>query len=318
MTHSHMNRRQVLRSLCLASAAFALPISSKRAEAKDSLQWQKLDSNLALISGQGSHVLVGRGSEGILLVDGGYARNAKNLLGLIENNFASKTPPQFLFNTHWHRAQTGCNELLAQSGASIIAHENTKLWLTTTVNSNWENTSYSPLPTQALPTKTFFYDSQQLTFNKQNIEYGYLPQAHTDGDIYIHLPEKNILVAGDVVTGKSYPTLDYSCGGWIGGMINSLKLLIEKSDSETIIISSSMGVCRLEDIKAQLQMCETLFEKIAANYYTGLSFKDFLRSKPSADFDASFGNPDLFLHTAYEGAWGHIRELRSVYRRSRT
>ncbi|MEJ0006814.1 MAG: hypothetical protein WDM77_10745 [Steroidobacteraceae bacterium] len=40
---------------------------------------------------------------------------------------------------------------------------------------------------------------QKLSFGKANIEYGYLPQAHTDGDIYIYFRDANVLLAGDVV-----------------------------------------------------------------------------------------------------------------------
>ncbi len=42
-----------------------------------------------------------------------------------------------LFNTHWHPEQTGSNESLAQAGATIVAQENTKLWLTTDVTWPW-------------------------------------------------------------------------------------------------------------------------------------------------------------------------------------
>ena len=50
-----------------------------------------------------------------------------------------------------------------------------------------------------------------------SIEYGYMMQAHTDGDIYVHFPKQNVLVVGDVLSVGQYPTLDYVTGGWLGG-----------------------------------------------------------------------------------------------------
>ena len=55
-----------------------------------------------------------------------------------------------------------------------------------------------------------------MTFGKEEIQYGHLGQAHTDGDIYVFFPGPNILVTGDLFTVGSYPILDWSTGGWIG------------------------------------------------------------------------------------------------------
>ena len=51
-----------------------------------------------------------------------------------------------LFNTHWHPEQTGSNESLGQAGATIVAQENTKQWLTTDVTWPWNDETVEPLP----------------------------------------------------------------------------------------------------------------------------------------------------------------------------
>ena len=55
-----------------------------------------------------------------------------------------------------------------------------------------------------------------MNFGAEPIEYGYLMQAHTDGDIYVYFPGPNILMAGGVAGGNCYPVLDFDTGGWIG------------------------------------------------------------------------------------------------------
>ncbi len=47
--------------------------------------------------------------------------------------------------------------------------------------------------------------------------YGYLSQAHTDGDLYVKLAKANVLVTGGVVAGSGWPTADWVTGGWING-----------------------------------------------------------------------------------------------------
>ena len=100
---------------------------------------------------------------------------------------------QVLFNTHWHLEHTGANESIGKTGAKIIAHENTKLWMGAEIVSMWQKRTYKPRPKEARPNATF-YTTAKMTFGKHEIRYGYLGQAHTDGDIYVFFPGPNILM----------------------------------------------------------------------------------------------------------------------------
>ena len=43
-----------------------------------------------------------------------------------------------------------------------------------------------------------------LAFGAQHADYGYLGQAHTDGDLYVYFREANVLVAGGVVSAFTF------------------------------------------------------------------------------------------------------------------
>jgi len=215
-----------------------------------------------------------------------------------------------VLNTHWHWDHTGSNDAFAAAGATIIAHENTKLWLGTRINSQWENKTYPPRQAAALPRRTFYYDSERLDVGGKPVEYGYLAQAHTDGDIYVHFPTHNVLVGGDVVAGGRYPLIDYSTGGWIGGMIAALRALIAKCDGETRVVPGEGPLRTRSDLEAQLEMCRTVATRIAASYFRGETWEQFVAAKPTSDFDAAWGDPSIFLRTAHASAWWHINEMR--------
>jgi glyoxylase-like metal-dependent hydrolase (beta-lactamase superfamily II) len=223
---------------------------------------------------------------------------------------------QQLVNTHWHWDHTGSNEALAKSGAGILAHENTKLWLGTEIISRWEGRTYEPRPASALPTQTFFYDddAKPLTFGGQKIEYSVMPGAHTDGDIYLFFPRQNVLVGGGVISGGQYPLVDYVTGGWLGGMIGGLKAMLKKGDANTRFVPGSGPLRTRADLEAQIDVCFTALSKIGESYYKGQTWDELVASKPMRDFDARWGNPDTFLRLAYEGAWYHINEIRRVTR----
>jgi cyclase len=302
-----LSRRTLLDRSLLTSAALAC--GAGRVLAADSpFGWSELEPGLALVTGNGGNILVFSGREGVALVDGGTVSGARTLLRDVKDR--TGTTPQLLFNTHCHRDQIGCNETLARSGATIVAHENTRLWLTTQVISSWENEVYAPLPERALPNQTFWYDTQTLSFNGETIEYGHLPQAHTDGDIYVRFPARNLIVAGGVVATGHYPILDYCTNGWIGGMINSLQQLLALCDYNTRILGSEGTLVSRSQLQSQLDLCNDIAGKLGEHYYKGSTFEEFVATAPTAAFDAVWGDPALFLHTAWEGTLPHVTEIR--------
>src|SRR5690606_33754168 len=84
-----------------------------------------------------------------------------------------------------------------------------------------EQRYHRALPAAALPTRTF-HGEGRLEAGGETIDYGYLVEAHTDGDIYVHFREANVLAAGDAVSPLRDPELDWYGGGWLGGRVNSL------------------------------------------------------------------------------------------------
>ena len=315
-TSASCTRRTVLRfgvagAAGLASASL-LPrlgrATTGETHADPAIVHTALSDSLHLFLGAGGNVVALAAPDGVLLVDGGLAQYSQPLLAQVAAATGDRKV-QVMLNTHWHWDHTGANAVLGKAGTKIIAHENTRQWLGTRVDSKWEHRIYSPQPAVALPTQTFFYGPQKQSFGGQDVEYAIMPQAHTDGDIYVFFPRENVLVAGGVVTGGSYPLPDYCTGGWLGGMIDGLKTILAKTDAQTRIVSGLGATRSRADVQAQLDMCTAVMGKISAHYYKGGTWQQFQDSKPTAEFDAQWGNPEPFLQMAYEGAWYHVTEL---------
>jgi cyclase len=271
----------------------------------------KLSDTFLLITGAGGNVLAVLGPESVLLVNGGSAERSEELLKLVAERSGGK-PVQVLFNTCWHPQHTGSNEALGKAGAKIVAHENTKLWLGTEIDCGWQKRTYEPLPKTSLPNQTFYSGVQKMTFGKEPVEYGYMMQAHTDGDIYVYFPGPNILAAGDVVAASNYPILDYTTGGWLGGMIEGQKTLLKVTGADTRIIPGSGPVMSHADLEAENQMLATLKDRLVKLMKQGLGPKEMIAAAPTKDFDEKWGSPDLFIELAYRGMWGHVRELGGI------
>jgi cyclase len=300
----HLDRRQFLGTLVGGAGA-----SLCRAETAP-LAAVKLTDSFIQITGAGSNVLAVTGSDGVLMVDGGLKEHSAELLKLVAEQSGGR-PFQTLFNTHWHPEHTGSNETLGKAGAKIVASEYTKQWLGREIDVGWQKKTYEPSPKVALPNQTF-YTSGKMTFGKEQVEYALMPQAHTDGDIYVFFPGPNILIAGDVVSAGSYPVLDYSTGGWIGGMVNAQKTLLQLGNADTRIIPGSGPVQTRADVQALNDMCNTLRDRFIKLMKQGMGPKEMIAAKPTKEYDERWGDPELFIANAYRGLWGHVRELGGI------
>lgn len=299
-------RRFLLNASSLAAAAWSFPhLPVLRAETLEP-SVRRLSDDLLLVVGPDATVLAVDSDDGVILVDGGHAAWSDALARAVDEAFAAK-PVGTLFNTHWHREQTGSNERLGRMGVPIIAHENTKLWLGTEVWVRWSDTRYPPLPAVARPTE-IFYDSGSTVIGGRKVEYGHMPKAHTDGDIWVFFPEENVLAAGGVVANDRWPIIDWWTGGWIAGMLDGFDTLLTIANDDTRIVPGSGPVLSLAELKGQQQMYSTIFDRITEMMRKAWGTDEVLAARPTAEFDARWGDPEQFVTLAFHSLWGHLRD----------
>jgi cyclase len=298
-----LNRRAFLRVALAGAAASPWLLDPARAKPSEALSVTRLADDLVMISGAGANVVAARDAHGALMVDGGLKERSGDLIKLVKRELSVKRV-HTLFNTHWHPEQTGCNERLGKEGAKIISHENTRLWLRTKAPLPLaQNETYGPLPPKACPTDTI-YTKGSMPFGKGEIEYGYLMQAHTDGDIYVFFREANVLVTGGPVSGEGWPVLDWGTGGWMGGLVNGLKTLASLANEETRVVPATGPVLGRADLVAQHEMYGTIFGRLQKALRSGLSPAEAVASAPTREYDARFGPPEQFVTMAFKSLWG--------------
>ena len=122
----------------------------RTAGATTPIQVTKLRDTLFLLQGVGGNMVAQTGPDGKLLIDSSAATAAtrlKETLGKL-----SPHPMKMLINTHWHFDHTDGNAALHDdSGAFIIAQENTRNRLATAQEIAFFHLKLPPSPTSALP-----------------------------------------------------------------------------------------------------------------------------------------------------------------------
>jgi glyoxylase-like metal-dependent hydrolase (beta-lactamase superfamily II) len=302
---ARVHRRQLLKVAAGGFVGAVLPLASCGRAPAAALPATLLLDDVAVIAAAGGNVLAARGPDGVVLVDGGFEAESPSVLATVTETFGRATV-KALFNTHWHRGQTGSNETLGKAGTRIIAHENTKQWLAHEVFVRWENKTYEPLPEVALPNETF-YSTASMAWGDAAIEYGHMLQAHTDGDIYVRFPAANVLATGGAVTNDAWPVLDWWTGGYIGGLLDAFTIMLAIADDATIVVPGSGPVMTRAELQEQNDMYLEVFDRLGTLLKDSMSPAEAVAAKPTQGFKEEWGDPDLFVELAFRSFYGHLR-----------
>jgi glyoxylase-like metal-dependent hydrolase (beta-lactamase superfamily II) len=257
----------------------------------------KLTETLSLID-LGTNVLAFYTSDGMILVD----------TGTPQSGVGFSVPVRTVFNTHYHLENTGSNETFAAAGAKIIAHERTRQWMSTDYWVPAENRYEKARPKAARPTETFL-TTGSLQAGAEQIDYGYLPLAHTSGDIYVFFKTSNVLAVGDVASPLRDPALDYFTGGWIGGRVDAMDIILKLSNEQTRIVPAYGPVMTRAEFKAERDMMEEVRKRLFKQVREGEGPKEMLEGGVLNGLARTWKDPYRFLYDAAKGLWAHHNKL---------
>ncbi|MCW3061480.1 MAG: fold metallo-hydrolase [Capsulimonas sp.] len=314
-----MNRRELLKSFAglAGSAALggALTWDARAADAptKSSVppvidfdhnkaELQPISKNLYLLAGLGGNILVLTGSSETLIVDSGVPPRSKDIAEAIAG--VSPHPITTLVNTHWHFDHTGGNAFLAGRGAHIIGHTNVRKRLSHPEVIELMHAKFPAQPRAAWPVETFT-STKTIRKNGEVLHLQYFAPAHTDSDSLVHFRHANVIHAGDVFFNGFYPFIDYSSGGWIGGMIAGLDRVLALADAHTKIIPGHGPLAGRAEVQRSRDMLATVRRRIEPMVHAGKTADQVVAAKPTRDLDAKWGgvvlSGDLFTRDVYEG-----------------
>lgn len=270
--------------------------------AKAKIETHPLRRGISVLEGSGGNIAVLTGKDGKLLTDSGFTVSRARLVEAL--NQLSADPITQLINTHWHIDHTDGNDWVHAAGATITAHENTKKHLSTSTRvEGWQYT-FPPAPAGALPA-TVFNDQHRTHHNDTNIALKYYGPAHTDSDISVVFEEADVIHVGDTWWNGIYPFIDYSTGGSIDGMIRATERNLNVITDNTIVIPGHGPVGNKAGLTEFRDMLTTTRNNVAALKKQGKSLDQTIAAKPTAAFDAKWGQllitPAFFVTLVYSG-----------------
>ena len=263
----------------------------------------RLRNNISVLEGSGGTVAVLTGSDGKVLIDAGIAVSRPQMTTALAELGAE--PITHLINTHWHFDHTDGNPWLNTAGAKIIAQENTRKYLSEVQRVEDWDYNFLALSPGGIPSEVFARE-HKLKLNGMTIALKHYGTAHTDSDISVTFAEANVVHIADTFWNGVYPFIDYSTGGSLHGMIAASDSNLATTNDETIIIAGhGKPVGTKAELKEFRDMLVAVRDNVAALKTQGRSRDETVAARPTAAFDAKFGNfvidPGFFTRLVYEG-----------------
>ncbi|WP_416306148.1 MBL fold metallo-hydrolase [Neptunicella sp. SCSIO 80796] len=264
-----------VKSLLYAALFCTLGSATEQEDSGVRIVTHKISPNLYVLlggNGQGSHVGVRIGEQGIILIDSMLEESGHKLLTALRQ--ISDKPVRYLINTHDHFDHSGGNALFAEAGATIIAQQ----------SAHYE---------QALPLFTF-NDKFSMHDRDQNIQL-YHVSSHSPSDILVYIKDSNVIFMGDTFANQWYPALFH---GGLKGQLEALDLALSIIDDNTIVVPGHGHIDNKDGLLAYRNNCILWVERIMQLYGQNISVENMLQDDKlqliKADFNQSQHNQDNF------------------------
>ena len=242
-----------------------------------------------MLMGRGGNVGLTVGVDGAAIIDDQFADMAPKIRAAVA--MLADQPVHFVINTHLHGDHTGGNDAFGKAGATIIAHENVRKRLGTPQVNPSTNAPIEARAKEALPVITFA-DTATLHFNDDDLQFTYLPNAHTETDIVIRFRKANMLHMGDCFTG-GFPFIDGNTGGTLDGLIRAHETVLPTVDENTKIIRGHGPLGNKAELQAYHDMLVVVRDRVAKLVKAGKSQDAVVEARPTKEFEEKYGGANF-------------------------
>ena len=250
---------------------------------------EKVGDGLYVLFGVGGNVAVSVGEQGVLIVDDMFPEMIPKVEAAIKEIGGDGI--DFAVNTHWHFDHAEGNLAVGPAGTWIVAHEHSAQMMAKS------NPIYLPrvttyqqqaYPPDARPAITYD-DRMRFHFNGDVIDLIHAGPAHTAGDTAVIFREHNAVHFGDVFNNAGYPFIDVDSGGGVDGMIRFCETILAEIGDDGIVIPGHGPVTDAAALQAYIDMLKTVRERVLAMMNEGKSLLEVVASRPTTEFDESYG-----------------------------
>ena len=283
-----------------------------------------------LVAGGGANVAVQTGRQGLLVVNTGPDGSGPAVLEGIRQ--ISEDPIRLILSTSADAELTGANEFISIAGANINAGvggptgrepsriDGAPIIATETMLHRMSGLLNEPRNEMFAnwPHLTFYGPLNSRNFNGEVVEMRHVPNAHTDGDMYVWFRRSDVIATGNLYSTVTYPVIDVARGGSVQGYLNALNDVLDiavpafNNQGGTLIIPGHGRISNESDVAEYRDMTTIIRDRVQRMVEAGLTLAQVRAAGPTLDYDVLYGNPpgaswtgEMFLEAVYRDLSGN-------------
>jgi glyoxylase-like metal-dependent hydrolase (beta-lactamase superfamily II) len=104
---------------------------------------------------------------------------------------------------------------------------------------------------------------------------------------------------GDVFNNAGYPFIDTDNGGDLDGTIAFCEAVLKELRPGATVIPGHGPIAKYDDLAAYIAMLKGVRAKLAALVQSGATLEQAIAAKPTAEWDARYGDPTRIVNRGY-------------------
>ncbi|KYF64410.1 hypothetical protein BE11_27345 [Sorangium cellulosum] len=245
-----------------AASPVAAALSFYRSHVRQSVV--ELGPGVRVVLGGGGNSLLVEGRGESLLVDTKFFPGSHMLRRWIRKHVS--TPVKTVVNTHYHYDHTQGNDLYP--GAAIVAYR------TVPASMLAEDSKFWSSHRDGVPVVLIGDEGAELDVGGRKVRVGHPGAAHTHGDLWVHVPDADVVATGDLVFHAHYPFFDLSpAGADVDALAAVIRRLAAAHPAATFVPGHG-PVARAGDLARYADYLESLKASVEAVVRRGASADD--------------------------------------------
>lgn len=285
-----MRRTSCLAAIVMVGLGVTGVVAQQRPRIPPTGTIEKVRDNLYKIPGAGGNTTVFITADGVVLVDTKLANNGEAILKQVQT--VTEKPVSMIINTHVHPDHNGSNDYFktARPMIEIVAHENTKKWVTANPRAN----------PAMLPDRTFT-DRTTLGKGKDRIDLYYFGAGHTNGDAFVVFPAVRAMCIGDLMAWNMAPLIDPATGGSVIALPDTLEKAMKGIKNVELVIEGHGNVNTWDGLRAYTEFSRALLNVAKASLASGKTPEQALTELEKNPKFAVFMKEELLKDLEYGG-----------------
>lgn len=292
---TQLRERRCLPQILAGVAILAIMAMPQSLFPQEGVRGQELAPGVLLIVDDGRNFVASVGTDGAFLVGPQTTGAASRLEPLLQR--ATRGPLRYVLLAPVDSGALTDDGGWSSLGAFVATHESMKPRLR-----RWAKTAGLDTSARKFPAVTY---SEVIAFdlNGESIHTVHMPAGYSDADAITHFHGSNVIHLGGSFTADGYPSINLGQKGTITGMIETVSRFLQSGDA-TVFVGDRGPIGRRADLQAYHAMLVAVRDRVRALADSGQSEEAVVRSRPTASFDARWG----------QGVVGAEAFVRAVYR----